>query len=100
SARTAAVAGTSQADLRVEADRRALTRAEALYAGGIVAQKDVDAARSQLAADLADAQALHAKSGAAGSGANGVLAQARADYAQALADLRTAQAQSGSLRGQ
>jgi membrane fusion protein YbhG len=100
SARTAAVAGTSQADLRVDADRRALTRAEALYAGGIVAQKDVDAARSQLAADLADAQALHAKSGAAGSGPSGVLAQARAEYAQALADLRNAQAQSGSLKGQ
>src|SRR5690348_9265805 len=94
----AAVAGTSQADLKVEADKRALAREETLYAGGIAAAKDVDAARSQLAADEADARALHAKAG--GSGARGVLVQARADYAQALADLRSAQAQVGNLQGQ
>ena len=95
--RAAAVAGTSQADLKVEADKRALAREETLYAGGIAAAKDVEAARSQLAADEADASALHAKSG--GSGADAVLVQARADYAQALADLRTAQAQVGNLAG-
>ena len=94
----AAVAGTSQADLKVEADKRALAREETLFAGGIAAAKDVDAARSQLAADEADARALHAKSG--GSGAGAVLVQARADYAQALADLRAAQAQVGNLQGQ
>lgn len=94
----AAVAGTSQADLKVEADKRALAREEALYAGGIAAAKDVEAARSQLAADEADASALHAKSG--GSNAGAVLVQARADYAQAQADLRSAQAQIGNLQGQ
>lgn len=98
--RASAVGGIRQADLRVEADRRALARAEALYSGGIIAQKDVEAVRSQLAADSADAQALHAKAGTSGSGASGVIAQARADYAQALTDLRNAQAQAGSLRGQ
>lgn len=99
-ARAGAVAGTSQADLKVEADRRAVARVEALYAGGIAAAKDVDEARSQLAADEADARALHAKTDAAGSGASGVLAQARADDEQALADLRAAQAQVGNLAGQ
>lgn len=94
----AAVAGTSQAELKVEADKRTLAREETLYAGGIAAAKDVDAARSQLAADEADARALGAKSG--GSGAGAVLVQARADYAQALADLRAAQAQVGNLQGQ
>jgi multidrug efflux pump subunit AcrA (membrane-fusion protein) len=98
-ARAAAVSGTSQADLKVEADRRALARAQALYAGGIAAAKDVDAARSQLAADEADARALHAKAGEGAAGAS-VLAQARADYDQALADMRAAQAQVGNLAGQ
>jgi len=100
SARASAVAGTSQADLKVEADRRALARAQTLFAGGIAAAKDVDAARSQLAADEADDRALHAKTGSGADGAGGVVAQARADYAQALADLRTAQAQVGNLAGQ
>ena len=99
-ARAEAVAGTRQADLKVEADRRALARAETLYAGGIAAAKDVETARSQLAADEADARALHAKAGESGSGSSSVLAQARADYAQALADLRAAQAQVGNLAGQ
>jgi len=99
-ARAAAVAGTSPADLKVEADRRALARVQTLFAGGIAAAKDVDAARSQLAADEADARALHAKTGTGADGAGGVVAQARADYEQALADLRTAQAQVGNLAGQ
>lgn len=93
-----AVAGTSQADLKVETDKRELARQQTLYAGGIAALKDVQAAQSQLAADEADARALHAKSG--GAGASGVIVQARADYAQAVADLRSAQAQIGNLAGQ
>ena len=94
----AAVAGTSQADLKVEADKREAAREQTLYAGGIAALKDVQAAQSQLAADEADARALHAKSG--GSSASGVIVQARADYAQAVSDLRAAQAQVGNLAGQ
>src|SRR5207302_561973 len=97
-----AVAGTiASIDVRV-GDRvtagQPLARVQTLYAGGIAAAKDVEAARSQLAADEADARALHARTGAGST--NGVLAQARADYAQAVADLRTAQAQVGNLAGQ
>ena len=97
-ARSSAVAGVRQADLKVDADQRSLAREQALYAAGIAAAKDVEAARSQLAADTADAQALHAKSG--GSTGAGVVAQAQADLAQAEADTRAAAAQSGSLAGQ
>ncbi len=98
SVRAQAVAGTSQADVKVEADRRELAREQALYAGGIAARKDVDAAQAQLAADEADARALHAKAG--GASASAVLTQARADYEQALADERAAEAQVGNLAGQ
>ena len=97
-ARAQAVAGTSQADVKVEADRQALAREEALFAGGIAARKDLEAAQAQLAADEADARALHAKAG--GASAAGVLVQARADYEQALADERAAAAQMGNLAGQ
>lgn len=57
-----------------DVDRRALERARALYAGGVLAQKDVETAQAQIAADAAD------------------LAQARADIAQAQSDLRSARA--------
>lgn len=60
---------------KVDVDSRALEREQALYAGGVAAAKDVDAARAQLATDQSD------------------VVSARADVAQAESDLRAAQAQ-------
>jgi multidrug efflux pump subunit AcrA (membrane-fusion protein) len=60
---------------KVDVDSRALEREQALYAGGVAAAKDVDAARAQLTTDQSD------------------VISARADIAQAESDLRAAQAQ-------
>lgn len=60
---------------KIDVDSRALEREQALYAGGVAAAKDVDAARAQLTTDQSDA------------------VSARADVAQAESDLRSAQAQ-------
>lgn len=66
---------SSVQNAKVDVDARALEREQALYAGGVAAAKDVDAARAQLAADQAE------------------VVSARADVAQAESDLRAAQAQ-------
>ena len=60
-----------------------------------VRRKDVDAARSQLRLDQADASANRSKVSSAASAIGGATAQARADYEQALTDVATAQAQIG-----
>jgi multidrug efflux pump subunit AcrA (membrane-fusion protein) len=62
------------AGAKLDVDRRALERARALFAGGVLAQKDVETAQAQVTSDGAD------------------LAQARADVAQAQSDLRIARA--------
>lgn len=72
----------SQSRAKIEVDTRALAREQALYAGGVAAAKDVDAARAQLAVDQADDGA------------------ARAEVAQAEADLRTARSQGQTAAAQ
>ena len=79
SARAKLESAATQADLRVAADQRALERERTLYAAGVAAAKDVQAANALLIADQA---------------------QAKADHEQARADVRSAQAQFDVLRGQ
>jgi RND family efflux transporter MFP subunit len=98
--RIAAVSAARQAALKVEADRRTLERETALFSGGVAAQKDVDAARSQLAADLADQRSADAKVAAAGVGFEAALRQAEADVAQSRSDLAAAVAQRGTSGAQ
>ncbi len=90
---TAAQTALRQAQAKVDTDRHALDRAQTLFAGGVAAQKDVEAARQQLALDQADADAAQAKVASSGSGVSSAVTQARADVAQAASDLRAAQAQ-------
>jgi RND family efflux transporter MFP subunit len=91
--RQAALAAVRQSQAKLATDQRALDRETALYAGGVAAAKDVEAARAQLAFDGADADANRAKAASARSGIGEALTQARADVAQAASDVRTAQAQ-------
>jgi cobalt-zinc-cadmium efflux system membrane fusion protein len=68
----AARAHAAAVSARETVDARALERAQTLFAGGVLAQKDVDAARTQLEADANER------------------AQANAEIAQAAADLSAA----------
>ena len=98
--RIAAQSTYQQAVIKVQSDRAALEREQRLYAAGIAARKDVDAAQAQLNADLADQSAQSSKVAAATTGVGSALAAAKADYAGALSDLRTAQAQQTVLAAQ
>jgi RND family efflux transporter MFP subunit len=91
--RAAALATVRQSESKIANDRRALDREGTLYAGGVAALKDVEAARQQLVFDRADADANRVKAASAGSNIGAALTQARADVAQAESDVRTAQAQ-------
>jgi HlyD family secretion protein len=91
--REAALAAVRQSEAKLSNDQRALDRESTLYAGGVAALKDVEAARQQLVFDRADADANRAKAASAGSNIGASLTQARADVAQAESDVRTAQAQ-------
>lgn len=78
---------------RVAADRAAVDRAVRLYAAGIDARKDLEAARATLAADEATASTAQADLSAAGSQPAVIGAQVRAASARAAsADLMLAQA--------
>jgi multidrug efflux pump subunit AcrA (membrane-fusion protein) len=92
---TAAQDALRQAQAKVAADERTLQREQTLFAGGVAAQKDVEAARQQLTLDRADADAASSKASSASAGISGALLQARADVAQAESDVRAAQAQTG-----
>jgi multidrug efflux pump subunit AcrA (membrane-fusion protein) len=96
--RIAAQSAARQAALKVETDRAALARDQELLAAGVVAGKDVDAARSQLAADEADQRAADAKVAAAGTDFQIALDQARADLATARSDVQTARGQAASAQ--
>jgi len=100
SSRIAAESVARQSALKVASDRATVARDEALLAGGVLARKDVDAARGQLAADLADQRAADAKVALAGTDFATSLQQGRADVALAQNDLQTARAQSGVLGNQ
>jgi multidrug efflux pump subunit AcrA (membrane-fusion protein) len=96
--RIAAQSAARQAALKVEADRAGLAREQELLAAGVVAGKDVDAARSQLAADEADQRAADAKVAAAGTDFQTALEQARADLATARSDVQAARGQAASAQ--
>jgi len=100
SGRIAAQSVARQAALKVSADDAEVARQEQLATAGVVAAKDVDAARSQLAGDQADQRAADARVAAAVSDFGSALKQARADVASAESDLQAARAQSGVLGGQ
>jgi multidrug efflux pump subunit AcrA (membrane-fusion protein) len=94
--RIAAQSAARQAELKVDADRAAVAREDQLFAAGVVAGKDADAARSQLASDEADERAADAKVAAAGTDFQSALKQARADVAGARNDVQTARGQTAS----
>ena len=96
--RIAAQSAARQAALKVQADRAAVTREEELLAAGVVAGKDAEAARSQLASDEADQRAADAKSAAAGTDFQSALKQAQADVASARSDLQAARGQAASAQ--
>ena len=98
--RIAAQSVARQAAIRVATDRATLARNETLLAGGVLAQKDIDATRAQLDADVADLKSAQAKVSAAGADFAAALQQAQADYAAARSDERTAEAQAGVLAAQ
>ncbi len=89
-----------QAALKVAGDRATIARDEALLAGGVLAQKDVEAARAQLASDLADQRAADSKFAAAGTDFAASVKGAGADVAVGKNDLQAARAQAGVLGGQ
>jgi multidrug efflux pump subunit AcrA (membrane-fusion protein) len=96
--RIAAQSGARQAELKVDADRAAVAREDQLFAAGVVAGKDADAARSQLAGDEADQRAAEAKVAVAGTDFQTALKQAQADVAGARSDLQTARGQAASAQ--
>ncbi len=76
----ARAAGIDTVGVRLSTDRAALSRQQRLYAAGVAARKDVEAARAQVAADTADAGTASANRAAAE--AQAVSASARAALAQ------------------
>ena len=98
SGQIAAASAARQAALKVDADRSALTRTEELLAGGVVAVKDVDAARAQLASDEADQRSADARVAVAATDFNAALDQARADVASARNDVQSAGGQAAAAR--
>lgn len=98
--RIAAQSVARQAAIKVATDRATLARDIALQAGGVLAAKDVDAARSQLAADLADQGSAIAKVSAAGADFQATLKGAQSEYATARSELAVAQAQGQVLAAQ
>ncbi|BDE07539.1 hypothetical protein WPS_28150 [Vulcanimicrobium alpinum] len=96
---TGARSALMQAQAKVAADERTVQREQTLYAGGVAAQKDVEAARQQLQLDRADVVSAQSKAASSQNAVGGAVAQARADVAQAEADVRNAQAQVGVTAG-
>jgi cobalt-zinc-cadmium efflux system membrane fusion protein len=77
-AATAAGAAIDRLSVKLRVDRAELSRQQRLYAAGIVALRDVEAARAALAADSAETQTANAQRAAAS-------AQARSANAHSLA---------------
>ena len=99
SSRIAAQSIARQAALKVATDRATLARDRTLLGGGVLAAKDVEAARAQLASDEADALAANAKVSAADTDFRAAVTQARADVASARNDVELARSQRGVLGG-
>jgi multidrug efflux pump subunit AcrA (membrane-fusion protein) len=100
STRISAQSAARQAALKVETDRANFARAQALFRGGVLATKDVEAARAQLATDEADQRAAEARVAAAGADFHAAVQQAQADVALAQSDVAAATAQAGTLGAQ
>ena len=98
SSRIAAQSAARQAALKVDADRATVARDDQLLAAGVIAGKDADAARSQLASDEADLQSANAKVAAAGTDFQSAVKQAQADVASARSDLQAARGQTASAQ--
>lgn len=96
--RIAAQSAARQAALKVDADRATIARDEEMLAAGVIAGKDVDAARSQLASDEADQRAADAKVAAAGTDFQTAVKQARADLAGARSDVQAARGGAASAQ--
>ncbi len=84
----ASAAAVDRFSTKLAVDRAAVARAQRLYAAGVVAVKDVEAARAQLDADLADAKS---------AGANRTAAQAQAQSASVKAELANTDLARGTL---
>lgn len=98
SSRIAAESAARQAALTVETDRATLDRDQVLLQAGVVAGKDVDAARSQLEADESAQGAADAHVAAAGTDFQAELKQAQADVASARSDVQTVSSQASAAR--
>jgi multidrug efflux pump subunit AcrA (membrane-fusion protein) len=98
SSRISAQSTARQAALKVDADRATLARDEQLLAAGVIAGKEAEAARSQLASDEADLQSATAKVAAAGTDFQSAVKQAQADVASARSDLQAARGQTASAQ--
>ncbi len=98
--RITAVSVARQAAVKVRTDNQTLDRQATLYRGGVIAQKDVQAARAQLQSDLADQRSADARVAAAGAGYDAALRQAQADVALARSDLTAARASRGTTGAQ
>ena len=98
--RISAQAVARQAALKVAGDRALVVRQERLFAAGVVARKDLETARLQLASDVADVRAADAKVSVAANDFTAALAQARADVAIAKGDLAAARPQNRVLAEQ
>jgi len=96
----AAAAALRQSQEKIAADERALERAQQLFTAGVAAQREVDAARSQLRFDQADDAANRSRLQSASAAIPGARTQARSDYQQAVNDMQAAQAQVGVIAAQ
>lgn len=92
----AARAVATQARAKVAADERTLERQTTLFAGGVIAAKDVDLARTQLALDRADERSALAKISAAQLTYDAARRQTTIDVATARSDAATAATQLGA----
>lgn len=89
--RVAAQSAVRASQAKVALDEQTLARERELFAGGVAAKKDVDAAAVQLSLDQGDLRANEAKVTASSSGVGDALTQARSDYEAALSDAAVAQ---------
>jgi multidrug resistance efflux pump len=88
--RIAAQSAVRASEAKVTLDEQTLARQRELFAGGVAAQKDVDAAAEQLALDRGDLRANEAKVTASSAGVGDALTQARSDYESAVSDAAVA----------
>jgi multidrug efflux pump subunit AcrA (membrane-fusion protein) len=96
--RIAAQSAARQAALKVTADQATIARDQEMLTAGVIAGKDMDAARSQLASDQADQRAADARVAAAGTDFQTALKQAQADLATARSDVQAARGQAASAQ--